>query len=94
MEKSRLVADKVAGSDEIRSETDSLAKQWSELEAAMSSRIALLTGLGEKWKNVEEECRKIDVESSRTKDVLANFDPVVRSKTQLVESVSALHVSY
>lgn len=89
MDKSKQVAN-----DEIQSETDSLAKQWSEKEKEMSSRIVLVTEVGDKWKNIEDEYRKTETELTRIKDALTSVDQVIRSKDQLVESLVTLRVSY
>jgi methyl-accepting chemotaxis protein len=93
IDKSKQVADKIVMSDEIQSETDSLVKQWTELEREMSSRIMLITDVGEKWKSVEENYRKVAIESTRINDALSNIDQVIRTKNQLVESLAALYVS-
>lgn len=93
LEKSKQVVDKVRANDEIQSETDSLVKQWLELERLMSSRIMSVTEVGDKWKNVLDEYRKIENELTRIKDVLTNVDQVIRSKNQLEESLCTLHVS-
>lgn len=90
---SKQVTGKIVANDEIQSETESLVKQWSDLERAMSSRIVLLTGVGDKWKNVEDEYRKIEIETNRVNDTLTNVDEVIRSKNQLVESLVTLRVS-
>lgn len=94
LNKSKQVTDKIVANDEIRSETESLVKQWSELEQVMSSRIVMLTGVGDKWKNVEDECRKIEIETNRINDTLTNVDEVIRSKNQLVESLATFRVSF
>lgn len=94
LNKSKQVIDKVVVHDEIQSETDSIVKQWSKLENTMSSRITSVTEVGEKWKNIEDEYRKLDIESSRIKDALTNIDQVIRSKNQLKESLVTLHVSF
>lgn len=93
LNKSKQVADKVAVHDDILSESNSLVKQWSELERAMSSRITLVTEVGDKWKNVEDAFRKIEIDLTRIKDALTNIDQVIRSKNQLVESLVTLRVS-
>lgn len=92
MNKSKQVAVKDVASNEIQSETDQLVKQWSDLEEAMSSRLALMTDIGDKWKNFEDECRKIEIESTRIKDALTSVDQVIRSKSQLEESLVTLRV--
>lgn len=94
LNKSRQVADKVVANDEIKSETDLLVKQWNEREKEISSRITLLTEVGDKWKNIEEEYRKIENESTRIRDTLINIDQVIRSKNQLTESLATLRVNY
>lgn len=94
LNKSQQVVDKVVANNEIKTETDSLVKQWNEREKEISSRITLLTEVGDKWKNVEEEYRKIENESTRIKDTLINIDQVIRSKNQLVESLATLRVNY
>lgn len=68
-------------------------KQWSELEKEMSSRIILVTEVGDKWKNIEDEYRKIETEFTRIKDALTSVDRVIRSKDQIVESIAILRVS-
>jgi len=83
----------IVGNDEIQSNTDSLVKQWSELEKQMSSRIMLVTEVGDKWKNIEDEYRKIETEFTRIKDALTSIDRVIRSKDQIVESIDTLRVS-
>lgn len=93
VDKSKQVVDKVVMSDEIQSETDSLVKQWTELEREMTSRIMILTDVGDKWKNIEDSYRKIEIESTRINDALSNIDQVIRTKNQLVESLATLHVS-
>lgn len=93
LNKSKQVAIKILTSDEIQSETDLLVKQWSELEGAMSSRIIFMTDMGDKWKNLEDEYRQIEIESSRIKDALTNIDQVIRSKNQLEETLVTLLVS-
>lgn len=93
VDKSKQVTDKIVMSDEIKSETDSLVKQWTELERKMSSRIILVTDVGDKWKNVEDSYRKVESESTRINDALSNIDQVIRTKNQLVESLATLHVS-
>lgn len=94
LSKSKQVINKVVAHDEIQSETDLIVKQWSELEKTMSSRITSVTEVGEKWKNIEDEYRKVNIESSRIKDALNNVDQVIRSKNQLEESLVTLRVSY
>lgn len=94
LNKSKQVAENIIVNDEIQAETDSLVKQWSELKSAMSSRITLVTEVGEKWKNLEAEYRKIEIELNHIKDGLTNIDHVIRSKTQLVESLDTLRVSF
>jgi len=89
LNKSKLIVD----NSEIQSNADSLAKQWSELEKEMSSRIILVTDVGDKWKNTEDEYRKIETEFTRIKDALTSVDQVIRSKDQLVESLVTLRVS-
>lgn len=84
----------VVDNDEIKSETDSLVNQWNELETEISARITFLTEVGDKWKNIEENYRKIENESTRIKDTFINIDQVVRSKNQLVESLATLRVIY
>lgn len=59
----------------------------------MSSRIMLVTGVGEKWKNFEDENRKIETDFTRIKDTLMSVDQVIRSKDQLFESLVTLRVS-
>lgn len=93
-EKSALVAGKVAGGDDIRSETGLLMERWKTLEGSMSSRVASVTEVGEMWKHVEQEYRKADAETTRIRDTLINVDPAIRSKNQLVESLTALRVSF
>lgn len=92
LNKSKQVSEKVINND-IESETDSLTKQWSELENTMSSRIMLLIEVGEKWKNLEEEYRKIEIEFNLVRDGLINMDQVIRSKNQMIESLDILRVS-
>lgn len=92
LNKSKQVSEKVINND-IESETDTLTKQWSELENTMSSRIMLLIEVGEKWKNLEEEYRKIEIEFNLVRDGLINMDQVIRSKNQMVESLDILRVS-
>lgn len=94
LSKSKQVINKVVAHDEIQSETDLIVKQWSELEKTMSSRITSVTEVGEKWKNIEDEYRKLNIEWSRIKDALNNVDQVIRSKNQLEESLVTLRVSY
>lgn len=60
----------------------------------MSSRITVVSEVGEKWKNIENKYRKLDTESSRIKDALTNIDRVIRSKNQLEESLITLRVSF
>lgn len=84
---------RIVGNDEIQSNTDSLEKQWSELEKEMSSRIIFLTEVGDKWKNIEDEYRKIKTEFTRINGALTSVDRVIRSKDQLVESIVTLRVS-
>lgn len=60
----------------------------------MSSRITLVTEVGDKWKNIEDKYRKLDTETSRIKDALTNIDRVLRSKNQLEESLVTLRVSF
>jgi len=83
----------IVGNDEIQSNTNSLVKQWSELEKEMSSRIMLMTKVGDQWKNIEDEYRKIGTEFTRIKDALTSVDQVIRSKDQLMESIVTLRVS-
>lgn len=59
----------------------------------MSSRIMLVTEMGDKWKNFEDENRKIETDFTRIKDTLMSVDQVIRSKDQLVESLVTLRVS-
>lgn len=59
----------------------------------MSSRIMLVTEVGDKWKNFEDENRKIETDFTRIKDTLMSVDQVIRSKDQLVESLVTLRVS-
>lgn len=94
LDKSKQVVDKVVTNNEIQSETDSLSKQWSVLEKGLSSRITLVTEVGDKWKNIEDEYRKIEIEFTRIKDALTSVDQVIRSKDQLVESLVTLRVSF
>lgn len=89
MNKSKLIV----GNNEIQSNADSLAKQWSNLEKEMSSRIMLVTDVGDKWKNIEDEYRKFETEFTHIKNALTSVDQVIRSKDQLVESLVTLRVS-
>lgn len=79
--------------NEIQSKTELLLKQWSDLESTISTRIILLSEIGEKWKNLEDEYRKMEMELNHIRDGLINVDQVIRSKSQLIESLDVLHVS-
>lgn len=91
--KTKLVVNKFVVNDEIQCESDSLVKQWSELEKTISYRILSMKEIGDKWKSVEDVHRNTEIEFTRMKDTLAHVEQVITSKNQLLESLATLNVS-